>query len=95
MTWVQIQKAQDTTWEDYERVSKAVGDEAPDGLIVHAAGEEEGKWLSVSVWESEEHANRFRDQRLMPAVTQALGEQAVAAGPPPQEAFEAKHVIKP
>ncbi len=95
MTWVLIQKAQEATWEDYERVSQAVGDDPPEGLIVHAAGEEGGKWRSVSVWESEEDWNRFREGRLMPAVTKALGEQAVAAGPPPEEAFEAKHVVKP
>jgi hypothetical protein len=95
MTWVLIQKAQEATWEDYERISKAVGDDPPEGLIVHAAGEEGGKWRSVGVWESEEDWNRFREGRLMPAVTKVLGEQAVAAGPPPQEAFEAKHVVKP
>jgi hypothetical protein len=95
MAWVLIQKAQEMGWAEYERVSRAVGvdDNPPEGLIVHAAGEEDGKWRSVDVWESEAAYQRFRDERLMPAVQEALGEEAVAAGPPPQESFEAKHVV--
>jgi heme-degrading monooxygenase HmoA len=97
MTWVQIQKAQEATWDDYERVAKAVGVDGnpPEGLIVHAAGEENGKWRSVDVWESEAAYQRFRDERLMPAVREAMGEAAIAAGPPPQESFEVKHLVKP
>jgi len=96
MTWVQIQKATQATWDDYERVQQAVGDETPEGLIYHAAGEADGgRWQSVSVWESEEHFNRFREQRLMPAVEQALGGDMMQAGPPPTESFEAKHVFTP
>lgn len=70
-------------------------DNPPDGLILHAAGEENGKWRSVDVWESESAYNRFRDARLMPAVREAMGEEAVAASPPPQESFEIKHLVKP
>ena len=31
----------------------------------------------------------------MPAVRQELGEDAVTAGPPPQDSFEVKHLVKP
>jgi hypothetical protein len=96
MTWVQIQKSTEATWADYERVQEAVGDDAPPGLVYHAAGEiEGGRWQSVSVWESEDDYNRFRDERLLPAVEQALGTAMVEGGPPPSETFEAKHVFKP
>jgi hypothetical protein len=96
MPWVQIQKAAETTWDDYERVNQAVGDAAPEGLIYHAAGEQpNGNWQAVTIWESEDHFNRFRDEKLLPAVQQALGEAMAQAGPPPTESFEAKHVIKP
>ena len=94
MTWVLIQKPTEATWDDYERVSQAVGDAKPEGLIVHAAGEDGGTWRAVSVWESEDAYNRFREEHLMPAVTQTLGEDFIAAGPPPQESFEARHVLK-
>ena len=97
MTWVLIQKAQEASWDDYESVSKAlaVNDSPPEGLILHAAGEENGKWRSVDVWESEAAYEQFRDQRLMPAVQEAMGADAIAAGPPPSESFEVKNLVKP
>jgi hypothetical protein len=45
------------------------------------------------VWESKEAYEAFREERLMPAVTAALGEQFAAAGPPPEEWFEIKRVM--
>jgi hypothetical protein len=96
MPWVQIQKAEQATWDDYESVRAQVGDDAPDGLIYHAAGEQpNGKWQAVSIWESEDHYNRFRDEKLWPAVRATLGDQMAEAGPPPAETFETKHTIKP
>ena len=93
MAWVQIQKAQEATWEDYERVAATLGDPPPAGLILHAAGEVDGRWQSVSVWDSEAAFNAFREERLLPAVRRALGEGFADAGPPPQESFEVKHMI--
>ena len=94
MTWVQIQKAAQATWGDYEQVQEKVGEHVPEGLIYHAAGEQtDGRWQSVSIWESEEHFNRFRDEHLLPAVKESLGDEMVDAGPPPSESFEAKHVV--
>jgi len=97
MAWIQIQKAQEATWADYERISEAldVDEHPPEGLILHAAGEEDGHWRSVDVWESEAAFERFRNERLMPAVVEIMGDAAVAAGPPPTESFEAKHLVKP
>ena len=97
MAWALVQTATEMTWSDYESVTQALGvdSDPPDGLIVHAAGEVDGKWPSVDVWESEADYNRFREGRLMPAVTQAMGEEVVAAGPPPQESFEVKHLVNP
>jgi hypothetical protein len=95
MPWVQIQKSTQATWDDYERVQQALGEDAPPGLIYHAAGEiEGGRWQSVSIWESEDDFNRFRDERLMPAVEQALPASLTAGGPPPSETFDAKHEFK-
>ena len=94
MTWVQIQKASEATWDDYSKVREAMGDQVPDGLIYHAAGEAEGgTWQAVSIWESEGHFNRFREERILPAVGAALGDELANSGPPPSESFEAKHVI--
>jgi hypothetical protein len=93
MAWVHVQKAEEASWADYERVAAAVGDDVPAGLVLHAAGEVDGKWRAVSVWESKEAAEKFRDERVLPAATAALGADVVEAGPPPEEWFEAKHLV--
>lgn len=90
MVWVQIQRAQESTWEDYERVSEAVGDRPIEGLVYHAAGETDGRWQAVSVWESKEAEERFRESRLKPAIVGTLGQESVDEGPPPDEWFEVK-----
>lgn len=97
MAWALIQKATEMKWSDYERVSEAVGVDTnpPAGLIVHAAGEVDGKWQSVDVWESQADYDRFREERLMPAVIKTMGEAAATSGPPPQESFEVKHIVNP
>jgi hypothetical protein len=53
MAWALVQTATEMTWADYERVTQAlnVDADAPPGLIVHAAGETNGKWRSVDVWD--------------------------------------------
>ena len=94
MPWVQIQKASETDWELYTRVARVFGDEAPAGLIYHAAGvQDNGNWQSVSVWETEDDYDRFRDERLLPAVREVAGDDIADAGPPPTEWFEARHVL--
>ena len=47
------------------------------GLILHAAGPIEGGWRVIDVWESEQDAHRFVQDRLRPAL-----EQAGVADPP-------------
>jgi hypothetical protein len=95
MPWVQIQKATQATWNDYAQVQQALeGGGKPAGLIHHAAGEQpNGCWQAVSIWESEDDFSRFRDERILPAVREALGNELADAGPPPSESFEAKHLL--
>jgi hypothetical protein len=96
MPWVQIQKASETGWDEYVGVARLLESPAPDGLVYHAAGlQENGNWQSVTVWDSEADFDRFRDERLMPAVREVLGDELADAGPPPTEWFEAKHVVQP
>jgi hypothetical protein len=93
MAWVQVQKAEQASWDDYERVAAAIGATPPDGLVVHAAGEVDGKWQAVSLWESKEAFEAFRNERVIPAVSSALGEDGDATAPPPSEWFEVKHTL--
>jgi hypothetical protein len=54
--------------EIYEKVRAQLGLEAPAGGIFHAAGPSpNGGWRVMEVWESEEDARRWRDERLLPA----------------------------
>ncbi len=48
----------------------------------------------MSIWESEDDLKRFRDERLMPAVREAISPDMAQAEPPPTESFEAKHISK-
>jgi hypothetical protein len=52
----------------YEQVSgKALpGGQLPDGVQVHIAGPIEGGWRVITVWDSEDQFNRFRDEKLAP-----------------------------
>lgn len=93
MAWVQIQHARQATWGDFERVGAALGDEPPKGLLMMAAGEVDGTWKAVNVWESKEAYDQFLDERLIPAVREARGEDVLALGPPPTEWFEAKRLM--
>ncbi len=54
----------------YERVLEAAHVEAdpPEGLVIHASGAVEGGWRVLSVWRSREAFERFRGERLIPAV---------------------------
>jgi hypothetical protein len=54
--------------EIYEKVRAQLGLEGPAGGIFHLAGPSpNGGWRVLEVWESEEDARRFREERLMPA----------------------------
>lgn len=40
---------------------------------MHAAGESEGRWQIVNVWESKEYADRFDREILEPAILELTG----------------------
>ncbi|GGT28786.1 hypothetical protein GCM10010271_36110 [Streptomyces kurssanovii] len=71
------------TQEIYDKVREQLGVEKPAGGIFHAAGPSpDGGWRVVEIWESEDDAKRFVQERLMPAL-QAAG----ASGPMPTPQF--------
>jgi heme-degrading monooxygenase HmoA len=76
MAVVMIMEADGMTTEDYDRLNDALGihgdEDAPDGLIQHAAGvDEDGRFVVVDLWESEEKLGAFFESRLGPAMKQA------------------------
>jgi hypothetical protein len=56
--------------EMYERIRAEVGmdDESPAGLILHCAGEADGAWRVIEVWESTAAQQTFAHARLGPAL---------------------------
>jgi hypothetical protein len=58
-------------------------EQAPDGLIIHTAGQSEQGWYVYDVWESEEHFQRFVESKLGPA----LQEIGVGGDNPPKPQF--------
>lgn len=95
MAIVRIIQPPGTTREMYDAVGEKlrIDDDPPAGLIVHTAGEVDGKWQIVDVWESAEHAQRFDTERLMPAIAEVAGGQD--PGRPDMTVYEAHHVIRP
>jgi hypothetical protein len=59
--------------ETYEQIRAELGLEKPAGGIFHIAGPSpNGGWRVIEVWESEEEADRFFQERFFPAL-QTLG----------------------
>lgn len=66
----------------------------PEGLIMHSAGEVDGAWQIVDVWESEQHAQRFDAERLGPAIAEVAG-ATPPLGPPPTTVYELYNLMLP
>lgn len=68
--------------ELYERVRELIGLERPAGGMCHLAGPRpEGGWRVIDVFDSEDDAKRFVQERVLPAI------EAVGAEPPPPPQF--------
>jgi hypothetical protein len=90
---VRIIRPEGTTAEMYDAVGRKLNieDDPPAGLIVHAAGEVDGQWQVVEVWESLEDADRFAAMRLMPAIAEIAG----AVTRPEMSVYDAHNVVRP
>jgi hypothetical protein len=76
--------------EIYEKVRAELGlEDKPAGGILHIAGPSpNGGWRVIEVWESEEDANRFFQERLQPAF-----EAVDAPGRPQREVWPVHAVM--
>lgn len=50
----------------------------PDGCQAHIAGPVENGWRVITVWDSDEQFQRFRDEKLIPAMRGANVEDRIA-----------------
>ena len=75
----------DATPEMYDAITNKmdVKNNPPEGNIFHTAGRaEDGKWRIFDVWESRDAFERFRRERLEPAMSEVAREMGMS-GPPP------------
>src|SRR5438552_16721051 len=95
MAFIRIVQPPNVTADVYERVNAELGVDGnpPPGMLLHCAGEVDGKWQIVDVWESEEQARRFDDERLTPAIEKVMGMRP--PGPPPSTEYQLHKVIRP
>jgi hypothetical protein len=73
--------------EFYEQVNPKVmpGGNLPDGCQVHIAGPVDNGWRVITVWDSDQQFEQFRNEKLIPAIREIGGEDRIApsikAGP--------------
>jgi hypothetical protein len=80
MAIVVVNVITDGTEEMYEAVTgKVMADnQLPEGCRVHIAGPVKDGWRVITVWDSEDAFKRFREEKLIPALREVAGEEAVA-----------------
>jgi hypothetical protein len=64
-------------------------------LIFHWAGEVDGKWTVTDVWDSREAYDRFREQRLFPAIQKVAGIDPASGAQPTITEFPVHNHVKP
>ena len=57
----------------YEQVSSRVmpNNQLPEGCLVHIAGPTDRGWRVITVWNSDEQFQQFRDEKLIPTMQEA------------------------
>jgi hypothetical protein len=76
----------------YEQVNSKVmpGGNLPDGCQAHIAGPIDNGWRVITVWESEDRFQQFRDETLIPAMRETGAEDRIA----PQISANPVHVLR-
>lgn len=74
MTFVRMFDNPNGTQEQYDAASQQIGvtpDNLPEGGLLHVAGPSpDGGWRVVEIWESEEAARKFDEERVEPVLRQ-------------------------
>ncbi len=73
MAVVVVSEIEGGTQELYEKVNETAmpGGKLPDGGTVHIAGPIDGGWRVITVWDSEDQFNKFREETLVPALQES------------------------
>lgn len=73
MAVVVVNEIEGGSQELYEKVNSKVmpGEELPEGAVLHIAGPTGNGWRVITVWESEDRFQQFREEELIPAMNEA------------------------
>ena len=96
MAVIVITEPESVNEEMYDAVQEKLGlqGDPPEGLILHTAGTDGDQFRVVDVWESKEAHDRFRDERLLPAIREVASERGMdpPSGPPSGSSYPAHNV---
>jgi hypothetical protein len=95
MAFIRIVQPPNVTADVYDKVNAELGVEsspAP-GLLLHCAGEVDGKWQIVDIWESREQARSFYEGPLPAAIEAVVG--MPPQDPPVSIEYELHTLIRP
>lgn len=66
----------------YRRVAAEIGEQRPAGVVAHLVVKCDGGLRHIGLWKSREDWERFRSERLNPALERVLAAVGVADPPP-------------
>ncbi|MFL5908941.1 MAG: hypothetical protein ACJ75Z_15260 [Solirubrobacterales bacterium] len=80
MAVVIVNEIEGGSQELYDEVNPKImeGGNLPDGCQLHIAGPIDSGWRVITVWESEDRFQQFRDEKLIPALQEAGEGERVA-----------------
>jgi hypothetical protein len=68
MAWACVNTVKGGHLDEYDKVNAETGDLQADGLIIHLACPIENGFRLIDVWETREQYERFRGERIIPAM---------------------------
>ena len=73
-----VLKGGDQDFYDQVNPKAMPGGKLPDGCQVHIAGPVDDGWRVITVWDSEEQFQQFRNEKLIPAIREIGAEDRIA-----------------
>jgi hypothetical protein len=80
MAVVVVNEIEGGSQDFYEQINPKVmpDDQLPEGCQLHIAGPMKNGWRVITVWDSDEQFQQFRDEKLIPALREAGGDDRIA-----------------
>jgi hypothetical protein len=74
----------------HAEVQRRLGKPTPDECLMHLATATDGGFRITEVWTSHEACDRFSDEVLRPIIGEVVGQEMLAAGPPPSTELDVR-----